>query len=68
MSAPVNSPFLFPLILGIARFCSDVKEMLGFGPGWFWRICWVAISPLFLLVSFTFLHLLALEKELREHV
>ncbi|KAM7073086.1 sodium-dependent serotonin transporter-like [Molossus nigricans] len=34
---------------GIARFCSDVKEMLGFSPGWFWRICWVAISPLFLL-------------------
>ncbi|XP_060060076.1 sodium-dependent serotonin transporter isoform X2 [Erinaceus europaeus] len=34
---------------GINQFCSDVKEMLGFSPGWFWRICWVAISPLFLL-------------------
>ncbi|XP_059525238.1 sodium-dependent serotonin transporter isoform X2 [Myotis daubentonii] len=34
---------------GITQFCSDVKEMLGFSPGWFWRICWVAISPLFLL-------------------
>ncbi|KAH0511433.1 Sodium-dependent serotonin transporter [Microtus ochrogaster] len=34
---------------GISQFCSDVKEMLGFSPGWFWRICWVAISPLFLL-------------------
>uniref|UniRef100_G1Q8Q6 Solute carrier family 6 member 4 n=15 Tax=Amniota TaxID=32524 RepID=G1Q8Q6_MYOLU len=33
----------------ITQFCSDVKEMLGFSPGWFWRICWVAISPLFLL-------------------
>ncbi|XP_055244573.1 sodium-dependent serotonin transporter isoform X1 [Gorilla gorilla gorilla] len=34
---------------GITQFCRDVKEMLGFSPGWFWRICWVAISPLFLL-------------------
>uniref|UniRef100_A0A6I8P817 Transporter n=1 Tax=Ornithorhynchus anatinus TaxID=9258 RepID=A0A6I8P817_ORNAN len=35
---------------GITQFCRDVKEMLGFSPGWFWRICWVAISPIFLLV------------------
>ncbi|XP_027717348.1 sodium-dependent serotonin transporter [Vombatus ursinus] len=34
---------------GINQFCSDVKEMVGFSPGWFWRICWVAISPIFLL-------------------
>ncbi|XP_006756741.2 PREDICTED: sodium-dependent serotonin transporter [Myotis davidii] len=34
---------------GITQFCSEVKDMLGFSPGWFWRICWVAISPLFLL-------------------
>ncbi|XP_075710442.1 sodium-dependent serotonin transporter [Rhinoderma darwinii] len=34
---------------GINRFCLDVKEMLGFSPGWFWKICWVAICPLFLL-------------------
>nr|KAF6322880.1 solute carrier family 6 member 4 [Pipistrellus kuhlii] len=41
---------------GITQFCSDVKEMLGFSPGWFWRICWVVISPLFLLfVIFSFL-------------
>ncbi|XP_066211255.1 sodium-dependent serotonin transporter-like isoform X2 [Saccopteryx leptura] len=34
---------------GVTKFCRDVKDMLGFSPGWFWRICWVAISPLFLL-------------------
>ncbi|NXE52153.1 SC6A4 protein, partial [Casuarius casuarius] len=34
---------------GITQFCSDVKEMLGFTPGWYWRVCWVAISPIFLL-------------------
>ncbi|XP_030041558.1 sodium-dependent serotonin transporter [Microcaecilia unicolor] len=34
---------------GITQFCNDVKEMLGFSPGWYWRVCWVAISPIFLL-------------------
>ncbi|MEE6468581.1 hypothetical protein FKM82_008321 [Ascaphus truei] len=34
---------------GIRHFCSDVKEMLGFTPGWYWQICWVAICPIFLL-------------------
>lgn len=34
---------------GTNRFCNDVQIMLGFYPGWFWRICWVAICPIFLL-------------------
>uniref|UniRef100_A0A8V5HHE8 Transporter n=1 Tax=Melopsittacus undulatus TaxID=13146 RepID=A0A8V5HHE8_MELUD len=34
---------------GITQFCNDVKEMLGSAPGWYWRVCWVAISPIFLL-------------------
>lgn len=34
---------------GTNRFCNDVRIMLGFSPGWFWRICWVAICPCFLL-------------------
>uniref|UniRef100_A0A2K5F4W9 Transporter n=1 Tax=Aotus nancymaae TaxID=37293 RepID=A0A2K5F4W9_AOTNA len=46
LSLCLSSPWLVP---GITQFCRDVKEMLGFSPGWFWRICWVAISPLFLL-------------------
>ncbi|XP_056384983.1 sodium-dependent serotonin transporter-like isoform X4 [Hyla sarda] len=33
---------------GIQRFCNDVKAMLGFTPGIYWRVCWVAISPAFL--------------------
>uniref|UniRef100_A0A8C3TAB7 Transporter n=1 Tax=Chelydra serpentina TaxID=8475 RepID=A0A8C3TAB7_CHESE len=36
---------------GIQRFCNDVKAMLGFTPGIFWKVCWVAISPAFLAVS-----------------
>ncbi|XP_032303798.1 sodium-dependent serotonin transporter-like isoform X2 [Coturnix japonica] len=30
---------------GIQRFSHDVKAMLGFTPGLFWKVCWVAISP-----------------------
>uniref|UniRef100_A0A8C3VH09 Transporter n=1 Tax=Catharus ustulatus TaxID=91951 RepID=A0A8C3VH09_CATUS len=30
---------------GIQRFSHDVKAMLGFTPGLFWKLCWVAISP-----------------------
>uniref|UniRef100_A0A673JB76 Sodium-dependent serotonin transporter-like n=1 Tax=Sinocyclocheilus rhinocerous TaxID=307959 RepID=A0A673JB76_9TELE len=34
---------------GTTRFCNDVQLMLGFAPGVFWRVCWVAICPCFLL-------------------
>lgn len=34
---------------GTNRFCNDIQFMLGFYPGCFWRICWVAICPCFLL-------------------
>uniref|UniRef100_A0A8C5GM92 Transporter n=1 Tax=Gouania willdenowi TaxID=441366 RepID=A0A8C5GM92_GOUWI len=34
---------------GTKRFCNDIQLMLGFYPGCFWRTCWVAICPCFLL-------------------
>uniref|UniRef100_A0A914C0M9 Transporter n=1 Tax=Acrobeloides nanus TaxID=290746 RepID=A0A914C0M9_9BILA len=34
---------------GIKRFTADVKEMLGFTPGIYWRICWTVAAPIFLL-------------------
>ncbi|XP_077422414.1 solute carrier family 6 member 4a [Vanacampus margaritifer] len=40
---------------GTTRFCNDIQLMLGFYPGYFWRICWVAICPsflLFIIISF----------------
>uniref|UniRef100_A0AAR2L8H3 Transporter n=1 Tax=Pygocentrus nattereri TaxID=42514 RepID=A0AAR2L8H3_PYGNA len=36
---------------GINRFSNDIKAMLGYTPGLFWKVCWVAISPAFLAVS-----------------
>ncbi|KAJ8267228.1 hypothetical protein GJAV_G00140030 [Gymnothorax javanicus] len=34
---------------GMPRFCNDLHTMLGFSPGLFWRVCWVAICPTFLM-------------------
>ncbi|XP_031716846.1 solute carrier family 6 member 4a, partial [Anarrhichthys ocellatus] len=48
---------------GTNRFCNDIKLMLGFSPGFFWRICWVAICPCFLL--FIIISFLAFPPEVR---
>ncbi|KAF7627132.1 hypothetical protein Mgra_00009598 [Meloidogyne graminicola] len=34
---------------GIGRFCLDIQEMLGFKPGYYWRICWTIGAPIFLI-------------------
>ncbi|XP_071446953.1 sodium-dependent dopamine transporter [Hetaerina americana] len=36
-------------IYGIDRFCDDIKMMLGFSPGIYWRVCWKFVAPLFLM-------------------
>ncbi|XP_055327763.1 sodium-dependent dopamine transporter-like isoform X2 [Paramacrobiotus metropolitanus] len=36
-------------IYGQKRICEDIREMLGFTPGLFWRICWRWVSPLAVL-------------------
>uniref|UniRef100_A0A914NCF8 Transporter n=4 Tax=Meloidogyne TaxID=189290 RepID=A0A914NCF8_MELIC len=36
-------------IYGIKRFCSDIQKMLGFKPGYYWRICWTIGAPIFLI-------------------
>uniref|UniRef100_A0AAQ6A1U2 Transporter n=1 Tax=Amphiprion ocellaris TaxID=80972 RepID=A0AAQ6A1U2_AMPOC len=48
---------------GTNRFCNDVQLMLGFAPGCFWRVCWVAICPCFLL--FIIISFLAFPPEVR---
>uniref|UniRef100_A0A7E4UTE1 Transporter n=1 Tax=Panagrellus redivivus TaxID=6233 RepID=A0A7E4UTE1_PANRE len=35
---------------GIDRFSGNIKEMLGFSPGIYWRVCWTVAAPIFLLV------------------
>ncbi|CAJ0941346.1 unnamed protein product, partial [Mesorhabditis belari] len=35
---------------GINQFVMDLKEMLGFPPGLYWKICWAFGAPLFLFL------------------
>ncbi|XP_055350607.1 sodium-dependent dopamine transporter-like [Paramacrobiotus metropolitanus] len=35
---------------GMTQLQSDIQEMLGRPPGWFWRVCWKILTPVFLLV------------------
>jgi len=37
---------------GVNNFCRDIKHMLGFTPGWYFKICWVVISPVLLVAIF----------------
>lgn len=50
---------------GVDNFSTDVESMLGERPGIFWRVCWMYISPVFLLVIFIF-SLLGYEEMLGE--
>ena len=43
---------------GADKVSEQIKEMLGFRPGIFWRTCWAFISPMFLFVSSEFSQLL----------
>uniref|UniRef100_T1GHD0 Transporter n=1 Tax=Megaselia scalaris TaxID=36166 RepID=T1GHD0_MEGSC len=36
-------------IYGTERFCEDIRDMIGFSPGAYWRICWKFVAPIFLL-------------------
>ncbi|XP_059095413.1 sodium-dependent proline transporter-like [Tigriopus californicus] len=39
-------------VYGVMNVCKDFKLMLGSEPGWYWKICWAVISPIFLVVIF----------------
>lgn len=38
-------------IYGADRFCADIKDMIGFSPGLYWRVCWKFVAPIFIMVS-----------------
>lgn len=40
---------IFLLFLGTERFCEDIRDMIGFRPGVYWRFCWRFAAPAFLL-------------------
>ncbi|KAH0561712.1 sodium-dependent dopamine transporter [Cotesia glomerata] len=36
-------------IYGTDRFCADIKDMIGFAPGLYWRVCWKFVAPIFIV-------------------
>ena len=36
---------------GADRFYEDIKSMIGYYPGRFWKWCWIALTPLLCFVS-----------------
>uniref|UniRef100_A0A336MNN5 Transporter n=1 Tax=Culicoides sonorensis TaxID=179676 RepID=A0A336MNN5_CULSO len=36
-------------IYGTKRFCDDIRDMVGFTPGIYWRFCWKFAAPVFLM-------------------
>ncbi|XP_021941759.1 sodium-dependent dopamine transporter [Zootermopsis nevadensis] len=36
-------------IYGTQRFCDDIRDMIGFSPGLYWRVCWRFLAPAFLM-------------------
>lgn len=47
--ANLHNTEYFLLFLGTERFCEDIRDMIGFRPGVYWRFCWRFAAPAFLL-------------------
>jgi len=39
-------------VYGVSAFCKDLESMLGFNPGWYFKVCWVLVSPFVLVLIF----------------
>lgn len=37
-------------VYGVRRFSDDIKFMIGYSPSMFWKVCWVFIAPVLLMV------------------
>ncbi|CAD5221262.1 unnamed protein product [Bursaphelenchus xylophilus] len=48
--AVFTEAMVISFIYGIDQFSADIQEMMGFRPGWYWRLCWKFFAPIFLLV------------------
>ncbi|XP_069158252.1 sodium-dependent proline transporter isoform X2 [Procambarus clarkii] len=41
-------------VYGVHRFSEDLKFMLGYSPSIFWKVCWVFIDPIVLMILFIY--------------
>lgn len=44
-------------IYGLRNFLNDVEFMAGYRPGFYWRLCWLLITPLLMItvLMYTFI-------------
>ncbi|XP_066959179.1 sodium-dependent proline transporter-like isoform X2 [Macrobrachium rosenbergii] len=41
-------------VYGVRRFSEDLRFMLGYSPSMFWKVCWVFVAPVSLLLLFIY--------------
>ena len=41
-------------IYGLQRFTADIKAMMGFEPGRYWRFCWAVMGPIFMAYNLAY--------------
>lgn len=41
-------------IYGLQNICNDVQFMIDRRLGWYWRVCWLIITPLFMIFVFVY--------------
>ncbi|KAJ8312336.1 LOW QUALITY PROTEIN: hypothetical protein KUTeg_009709 [Tegillarca granosa] len=53
-AAPISLLFIcfIEAIAGVQKFSNDIRSMLGYEPGIFWKVCWVGICPICLIALF----------------
>ncbi|XP_052834150.1 sodium-dependent dopamine transporter isoform X2 [Octopus bimaculoides] len=39
---------------GVDKFSDDIESMMGFRPGFYWRVCWKFVAPVFLMFNIIF--------------
>lgn len=41
-------------IYGYKRFSLDIKMMIGHEPNWYWKVCWIAVTPILMATILVF--------------